>query len=198
MANSKSIICLGWGSLIWDQRNLKLREEERPWRRDGPRLPVDFARQSYDGRMTLVIVPNGPSVQVLWAEMEMSDIVAARANLTEREWKGAEPKTVTGFWSASEVEPSLASEDIGSWARTKGFACVIWTKLQAKFERQDRVPNVDELLTYLQTLSGHKATLAEEYVRRAPSQIRTPNRDAIERSLSWNYDGSGTESRIEH
>jgi len=47
------IACIGWGRLIWDRRNL---DADGRWRADGPTLPVKFARQSSEGRVTLVLV----------------------------------------------------------------------------------------------------------------------------------------------
>jgi hypothetical protein len=47
------IACIGWGSLIWDKCDLDVDGE---WRSDGPMLPVEFACQSSDGRITLVLV----------------------------------------------------------------------------------------------------------------------------------------------
>jgi hypothetical protein len=78
------ICCLGWGSLIWDPRNLALRSPA-VWREDGPMLPIEFARKSSDGRITLVLSTAGPAVPVLWAEMDVATLAQARDNLAERE-----------------------------------------------------------------------------------------------------------------
>jgi hypothetical protein len=43
------IACVGWGSLVWDPRDLPVKGA---WRPDGPRLPIEFARQSDNGRLT--------------------------------------------------------------------------------------------------------------------------------------------------
>ena len=63
------IVCIGWGSLIWDTRSLDV---DVHWRADGPMLPIEFARESSDGRITLVIVQGFASVLTLWSAVQHS------------------------------------------------------------------------------------------------------------------------------
>ncbi len=46
------IAVVAWGSLVWCPGSLAMKTR---WRRDGPRLPIEFARISQDDRVTLVI-----------------------------------------------------------------------------------------------------------------------------------------------
>ena len=46
------IAILGWGSLIWNPRILKVAGD---WTLDGPTLPIEFSRISDNDRLTLVI-----------------------------------------------------------------------------------------------------------------------------------------------
>jgi hypothetical protein len=65
------IACIGWGSLIWDGRNLDV---DGHWRPNGPALPVEFARQSRDGRITLVIVQGAAPVPSVWSVFNTQQI----------------------------------------------------------------------------------------------------------------------------
>ena len=57
------IACIGWGSLIWDPRELKIGND---WNDDGPMLPVEFTRISSDKRVTLIIDKQAKRVRTLW------------------------------------------------------------------------------------------------------------------------------------
>jgi len=55
------------------------------WQKDGPCIPVEFTRQSNDGRMTLIIDEKADDVQVLWAIMSTENLSDARESLRDRD-----------------------------------------------------------------------------------------------------------------
>lgn len=80
---------LAWGSLVWRpthcEATLELRTpgQSEP---DGPPLPLEFARISRDGSLTLVVVPDYPHlVSALWSVSAFDDVDAAVRNLAGRE-----------------------------------------------------------------------------------------------------------------
>jgi len=110
----QKIVCLGWGSLIWDPGDLRIDNLERPetaWSTDGPFLPVEFARQSGGNRITLVLVPGRRTVPVLWTQMFVDDLETAKRNLAQRECRRLNNQPATqsaidrflteycGYWS---------------------------------------------------------------------------------------------------
>jgi hypothetical protein len=129
------IACLGWGSLIWDPRSLPIR---RPWFNDGPLLPIEFARESTDKRITLVIVPNNLAevacVRTLWALMVAPTLDVARTELAKREGTGV--KNI-GCWP-DEVLPKEVGEVVEAWAKGRALDGVVWTALPPKFNDEDR------------------------------------------------------------
>lgn len=110
------IACLGWGSLVWDPRELPLRSE---WFADGPSIRVEFARQSgkEHGRITLVILPSADEVTSLWAEMDSDDPEVAKELLRLREGKPL--RQHIGLWRNGQPEPG-SLPGLSEWAAVRG------------------------------------------------------------------------------
>lgn len=181
------IACLGWGSLVWDPRSLPIRGE---WFKDGPFAPVEFTRQSADGRITLVIDPAAAPLRVLWAQMLPNDLQTAREALRDREgitdtnWSSR-----IGSWQKGEAAPAMISE-LPAWAEAHGLDAIIWTALKPRFGSQAASPSVEQVIEYLQGLTGTMRDNAERYIRRTPRQIDTEYRRRIEAALGWSHRGA--------
>jgi hypothetical protein len=178
------IACLGWGSLIWDQRDLPI---QGSWLKNGPFLPIEFARQSIDDRITLVCVPGMKLVHSLWALLIPTSISTAREALRVREGIPRKHLDDIGVWTKNQqTSNSKVSANIGAWASSLGFDAVIWTNLPPKFHGEiGRIPTLEEVVSHLSNLQGQKKERAERYIRMTPSQIQTNYRSHIEKMLGW-------------
>ena len=127
------IAVLAWGSLVWQPRNdhgeLSMAGE---WQTDGPTLPIEFARISTDGRLTLIITPGYPhSSRVLWSLSGLGDLDAAAANLAARE-TNAPLDCIHGIGARRTLgspDPSVL-EAVSMWLGDKpDLDAAIWTGL---------------------------------------------------------------------
>jgi hypothetical protein len=187
---------VGWGSLIWDPRELPLRS---PWQPDGPALPVEFTRVAADGRLTLGLRNGVVDVQTLWALMSDGELEVARAQLAQRERTvpdriGCLDRHGGGFLDSLEsiggAGPGGGDGDVvrrlGSWLADRRLDAVIWTALPPNFEEQTGCAlSVGAAVSYLEQVSDEVRRRAEQYVRCAPSQVRTVIRQGLERVLGW-------------
>jgi hypothetical protein len=176
------IACIGWGSLIWQPKNLPIESE---WFHDGPVLPVEFARhsgqKSGEDKLSLVLLESGDPVTTRWAKLKVADVEEARISLRARE--GCKLADI-GFWPGGQSNEFEVS--IGQWAKDRGIKGVVWTALPAKFANENgRCPTLEEALSFLSELSSASNEIAEEYVRMAPLVVRTPYRQAFETKLGW-------------
>lgn len=174
------IACIAWGSLIWDKKNLDVGNE---WYSDGPSLPLEFARQSKNGRVTLVICPGSKMLQTLWTLFNTNDLKTAVNSLRVRE--ETIPKHIRHIFKTdkpiNEVEASVCN-----WLNKKNIDSAIWTGLPPKWNGVDHIkPSLDELIKYLQNLEVSKYDLAKEYVERTPLQIETEYRASILKTMNW-------------
>lgn len=181
------IACLGWGSLIWDPRELPI---QRHWFEDGPFVQVEFLRKSQDGRMTLVLDTSANPTRSLWAVMDTDNFDRAQQLLGVREYSSANDAWIIkniGKWLTGESEPQMI-HSLQEWATARGIDAVIWTALPPKSPKSGKdndVPSERDIIKYLKSLIGQQKEYAEEYVRRAPKQIDTSYRRRIEAELGW-------------
>jgi hypothetical protein len=178
------IACLGWGSLVWNPGELPI---ERPWQKDGPLLPIEFARHSSGDRITLVLVEGFDSVHTLWTMMLVSDLLSAKRELAARERiPRNDMDSYIGFWTTAKDSGGLRSAQIGAWATEKRLEGVVWTALPPRFHHMDgKVPSEADVVDFLRSLDQAQGESAEEYIRNAPRQIDTRYRRIIEEELGW-------------
>ncbi|MCB1471220.1 MAG: hypothetical protein KDK08_29550, partial [Rhizobiaceae bacterium] len=172
-----TIVCLGWGSLIWNPGNLPCSSE---WKTDGPVLPIEFARISNGGRVTLVLTPAAKDVPVLHASLNVNSLEDAVSALAIRE--GVIDHDSIGRWPSQKSYPF--SNVIESWARARDVTGIVWTALPpGTKENRGQIPSLDDVVRYLKTLDDQQKAAAIEYVRKAPAQIATGYRPSIEHEL---------------
>lgn len=199
-----TIVCLGWGSLIWDPDNLPVEHTdpvESAWMPDGPLLPVEFARHSGGNRMTLVLVPDRKAVPVLWTPLLVADLETAKRSLAARECRRKDRRPPTddtirrfvdsscGWWSRDDSQGGCI-DIIGRWAVSRSLLAVVWTDLPARFNEIDgRIPTAEQVIDFLQGRKGKELKKARDYITRAPKQISTDYRNQIEAKLGWRPTG---------
>lgn len=173
------IAVLGWGSLIWCPGALAIQSR---WRADGPQLPIEFARISKDGRVTLVLHPGTAPTAAYWAESSFEDMSSAVANLADRE------QTLTKrIGTLLRSDPKSDDESvvaIQSWlASRETIEAVIWTALGSNWLKQrGTLFSLEDAEKYVSDLKiADEATFrrACEYIRNAPEQTMTPLRKRL-------------------
>lgn len=177
------IVILGWGSLVWDPRELP---HNGPWKNDGPELPIEFSRISSDCRLTLVIDgDNGTLCKTLYTLSLRTSLPDAVNDLMMRE--GTIEKRI-GFYNHHSQECSLSHfpeqvdirDVLSTWCDRYGIDGVVWTALQSNFDDQiSEEFSVERAITYLKGLPKTARKIALEYIQKAPEQIDTPLRRQV-------------------
>jgi hypothetical protein len=181
MLKAVRIAILAWGSLIWSPRSLSFVGE---WQRGGPILRIEFSRIALDRRLTLVIDENdGVDICTRYALSGYSTLDDAITNLQERE---ATPNRCDiGFFDArademnhwAQSEHPNGCSRIREWIRSRTFDAVIWTALPRTFEkRTGEAYTVEAAMRFFESLPPVEKAVADEYIRNAPEEVKTPFR----------------------
>lgn len=153
------------------------------WFKDGPKLPIEFARISNDGRLTLVIKPGFRPVQVFHAESGLTSLEQARENLREREGTILDRIGFLDFHSGRNSIRRWESQmiqELTLWGEDKGYDAVIWTDIGPRFtDRIHRPFSFPEITTYLDGLEGDTWQRAANYILQTPVAIKTEYRRAL-------------------
>lgn len=180
-----NIAVVGWGSLIWCPGSLRIKTR---WRRDGPRLPIEFARISKDGRLTLIIHPASEDQTTYWALSEFTTLGQARRNLSEREnARFSDIHFLLRNGQAAATSLPEVIERMRNWlAQHTELHTVIWTGLSSNWtKKRGRDFTSEDAVRYLVELQAARdqATTiydrAREYVRNTPPNIQTAVRRAM-------------------
>jgi len=181
------IAVLGWGSLIWNPRDLKPYLLYPNWRDDGPLLPIEFARISKDGRLTLVVCPGSKHVHVLWNQLKVQNIEEAIKILAKRE--GTSPPNIHFLGKNCEVNaPTLQSNEIvqiSDWLKLNNLESAVWTGLDSNLSFHGYMPSENDIIRYLSSLDEDTREKTKEYFERTPCQIQTPFRNVVKKRLGW-------------
>ena len=131
------IAYLGWGSLLWSSKKLKVPE----WHRTELKLPLEFSRASDGGfgRLTLVIDPkNGTENRVWIGETTHKNIDSAIKAIRERE--GSKNPHAIAFINLKSKKtriihtPEHIVKRIYEYAKKHNHDAIIWTDLPSNWE----------------------------------------------------------------
>jgi hypothetical protein len=184
-----NIAVIGWGSLVWDPRELQTAAK---FVADGPLLPIEFCRISKDGRLTLAIDETfGAMCKTYSAPSALEDLDAAIENLRIREgmsdtWSVGFVELGSGGQSEAAMERHpQAVATIAAWAESNGYDAAIWTALKSNFDEWGKGGepfSVTAAIEYLETLESDDADTfarALTYIRKAPPEVETPVREEV-------------------
>jgi hypothetical protein len=174
--------CIGWGSLVTDWGELPC---DGVWRNDGPALPLEFARESLGGRITLVICANAALVRTYWTELSVTTLAAARNALGKREYAASSPSWIADyigyFEEDSQTGHGAGLEAIRAWVASKSLSGAVWTNLPVGFRvSRGTMPSAEDIASYFELLSAEDRNTALKYVRMAPTQTDTEFRRLLD------------------
>jgi len=180
-----NIVCIAWGSLLWKPGPLKL---SSGWHPGGPRLPLEFVRDSDDSAEVALVLHEGARLQsTYWAYLATGDLDVARAMVGARE--KITPARPDWIGSIPSVDGAREDARIAEWLREKRIDAAVWTALPPKSQdTSGRAPTAQEVVAILDGMPPEQRAEAEKYVRCTPAHIDTAYRRHIEAALGWRPD----------
>jgi hypothetical protein len=180
------IAILGWGSLIWDRRDLPI---SMAWQRGGPVLPIEFSRMSRSGEragcLTLVIDElHGANVRTRFAVSTRTNLDDAITDLRTREGTSSDRIGYINLGRGTERAYARqrhphACDTIKAWAQAQQWDAVVWTALTSNFEEvADRPFTVEAAIQHLNGLGEPAKSHALEYLQKAAPEVVTSVRSA--------------------
>ncbi|HEV2898128.1 MAG TPA: hypothetical protein VGX71_09890 [Pseudaminobacter sp.] len=159
------------------------------WEKDGPALPIEFARESGRKRITLVIADVPETVTSLWGLLKADSLDAAINALALREEiKEDNIRYSIGWWRKTDgASNGIGAQAVAVWAPAHNLDGVVWTNLKPGLKGGPKVvPIYAAVLKHFKDLveRGEHAA-AEEYVRKTPLQVMTPYRRQLQEDLGW-------------
>ena len=150
------IAIIGWGYLIWDPLGMDLEPE---WFRDGPLLPVEFARFDSGPRLLPVLVEGAPLQPTLWTYSRKATVLSAAADLAVRE--GVWTHDIGHLTRAEAMGQSSGIDAvIGPWVESKGLDGAVWRAVEPNLpDMSPGMASAQAKLEYLKELvaSGRAA-----------------------------------------
>jgi hypothetical protein len=194
------VAILGWGSLVGmtDDHLKDLKGHiDGEWVREGPSLPIEFARISggrRHGALTLVIDrTHGEPNPVWYIASKRKDPRDAACDLRVREGTTTENIGLIcvrrGVDRPGRDGDGATTDAIAQWARERDIDAVTWTDLRSNFTEKSKkkVPfSVPDGLDHLQNLPPEGRAAAIEYIERlVPAAVVTPLRTALRATAWW-------------
>ena len=160
----KNIFYIGWGSLLWDTKFLKIKDER--WERTQLELPIEDSRISDKGRgrLTLVIDEKNGTLNKMWKiKANTKNLNIAIRRLMKREkttiGKICYYNAINGNGRFNKYSEPLVTK-IKDWCKSEGIDALIWTGLENNWERFRDVPyTTKDALKYFE---GSYATVQTE------------------------------------
>jgi hypothetical protein len=179
----KMIAILGWGSLLWDG-GVEFNKHHDKWIHDGPTIKIEFSSISKKDDKALTLVTDnvhGSLTKVSYCMSKRSNKADAFSDLKKREQTVSDDIGVYPSKKSEKRDPVIY-KIIKKWAIDNHMDYVLWTDIHSNFkEKTGKAFSKKSATDYLKSLTPKEKKEAIKYAKKAPSYVKTPMRDTIEK-----------------